>query len=189
MSFELKNDSFTFQNFMNDTLMNYLNEFVVAYLNNNLIYNQIEKNHIKHVKQILTRLREASIQADVAKCEFHKHKIKFLEMRVDRDEIRMNSKKIKINVEWAISRHLKEIQAFFEFVNFYRRFIKNFSKCAKTLINLTKKKQTFDWIRKCQEAFNELKKKWTEAFVLSYFISKFKTFVKNDSSNYVSASE
>jgi hypothetical protein len=33
MSFELINESFIFQNFMNDTLMNYLNDFVVAYLN------------------------------------------------------------------------------------------------------------------------------------------------------------
>jgi DNA-directed RNA polymerase subunit L len=31
MFFELINESSTFQNLMNDTLMNYLNEFVVAY--------------------------------------------------------------------------------------------------------------------------------------------------------------
>ncbi len=35
ISFELINESFIFQNFMNDTLMNYLNEFVIAYLNDN----------------------------------------------------------------------------------------------------------------------------------------------------------
>jgi DNA polymerase III gamma/tau subunit len=76
--FELINESSTFQNFMNDTLMNYLNEFVIAYLNDIIVYNNSKKEHIKHVRKILQRLREANIQADVNKCEFHITEIKFL---------------------------------------------------------------------------------------------------------------
>ena len=49
MSFELTNESFTFQNFMNDILMKFLDDFVVTYLNDILIYSQIKKKHIRHV--------------------------------------------------------------------------------------------------------------------------------------------
>ncbi len=99
MSFELINESFTFQNFMNDTLMNYLNEFVVVYLDDILVYNNSKKEHVQHVKKILQRLREANIQTDVNKCEFHKTEIKFLRMIVERNEVRMNSEKVKAIVE------------------------------------------------------------------------------------------
>jgi hypothetical protein len=84
---------------MNDTLINYLNEFVVTYLNDIIVYNNNKKEHIQHVREILQRLREANIQADVDKCEFHITKTKFLEMIVKRDEIKMNFEKIKAIIE------------------------------------------------------------------------------------------
>ncbi len=99
MSFELINDSFIFQNFMNDILMNYLNEFVITYVNNIIVYSNSKKKHIQHVRKILQRLREANIQADVNKCEFHITETKFLKMIMNRDDIKMNFEKMKAIVE------------------------------------------------------------------------------------------
>jgi hypothetical protein len=99
MLFELINKSSTFQNFMNDTLMNYLNKFVIAYLNNIIVYSNNKKKHIRHVRKILLRLRETSIQTNVNKCEFHTIETKFLEMIVERDAIKMNLEKVKAIVE------------------------------------------------------------------------------------------
>jgi hypothetical protein len=109
MFFELINKSSTFQNFMNDTLMNYLDEFVTAYLNDIIVYSNSKRKHIQHVRKILQRLRETNIQADVDKCEFHIIKTKFLNMIMNRDEIKMNFEKIKAIVEWKKFTHLKEI--------------------------------------------------------------------------------
>ncbi len=99
MSFELINESFIFQNFMNDILMNYLNEFVITYLNDIIVYNNSKKKHIQHVRKILQRLREANIQIDVDKCEFHITETKFLKMIIDRDDIKMNFEKMRTIVE------------------------------------------------------------------------------------------
>ncbi len=99
MSFELTNESSIFQNFMNDTFMNYLNEFVIAYLDDIIVYNNSKKEHIQHVRKILQRLREANIQTDVDKCEFHIIETKFLEMIVNRDDIKMNFEKIRAIIE------------------------------------------------------------------------------------------
>jgi hypothetical protein len=186
MSFELINVSSTFQNFMNDTLMKYLNEFVITYLDDILMYSNSKKDHVQHVRKILQRLREANIQINVNKCEFHKIETKFLEMIVDRDDVRMNSETIKAIVEWKTSRHLKKVQAFLSFTNFYRRFIKNFFRIAKSLVSLIKKKRFFVWNNACQKIFDELKKRVIEISILSYFSFELKTFVESDSLNYVS---
>ncbi len=61
MFFDLRNDSFTFQNFMNNIFMNYFHEFVIAYLNDMIIYKNNKKKHIQHVQKILQRFREANI--------------------------------------------------------------------------------------------------------------------------------
>jgi hypothetical protein len=107
-------------------------------------------------------------------------------MIVNRDDIKMNSEKMKAIVEWEKSTHLKEIQTFLKFVNFYRRFIKNFFKIVKSLVKLIKKNQLFFWSKDCQAAFDELKKRVIEAFVLSYFSSELETFLESDSFDYVS---
>jgi uncharacterized surface protein with fasciclin (FAS1) repeats len=81
---------------------------------------------------------------------------------------------------------LKEIQTFLKFVNFYRRFIKNFFIVVKLLVKLIRKNQLFTWFKDCQIAFDELKKRVTETFVLSYFSFELKTFMKSNSFDYVS---
>ncbi len=107
-------------------------------------------------------------------------------MIVDRDDIKMNFEKIKTIVEWKQSTHLKEIQAFLRFVNFYKRFIKNFFKIVKSFVKLIRKNQLFFWLKDCQAAFDELKKRVIKAFVLSYFSFELKTFLESDSFDYVS---
>ncbi len=186
MSLELINESSTFQNFMNDILMNYLNEFVIVYLKDIIVYSNSKKEHVKNVRKMLQRLRETNIQADVDKCEFHITKTKFLDMIVERDDIKINFEKVRAIVEWDTSTHIKEIQTFLEFVNFYKRFVKNFFKIAKSLVKLTRKDQLFYWLKDCQIAFEQLKKRVTETFVLSYFSSKLKTYLESDSFDYVS---
>ena len=56
---------------MNDILFEYLNDFYQVYLNDILIYNKIKKDHIKHIRLILQKLREIDLQINILKCEFH----------------------------------------------------------------------------------------------------------------------
>ena len=53
LSFDLTNNFFNYQHYMNDILFNFLNEFVQYYSNNILIYNKIKKEYIRYVKLIL----------------------------------------------------------------------------------------------------------------------------------------
>jgi hypothetical protein len=96
LSFELCNESVTYQHYMNDVFFDYLDEFVSIYINDILIYNNSKVEHTEHVKKMLQRLRDAELQTDIDKCEFFVHETKYLRLIVERDEIRMNSKKIEI---------------------------------------------------------------------------------------------
>jgi hypothetical protein len=56
---------------MNSLMPEFLDEFVTIYLDDLLIYSENLKDHIKHVRKVLLKLRAASIPADIDKCEFH----------------------------------------------------------------------------------------------------------------------
>jgi hypothetical protein len=187
LSFELCNESATYQHYMNDVFFDYLNDFVSIYINDIFIYSNFKRKHIKHVKKILQRLRDADLQANIDKCEFSIHEIKYFELIVDHNEIRMNSEKIETILQWATSQNLKQIQRFFEFCNFYRRFIKNFAKIVKSLIKLTRKNVFFTWNETCKQAFELLKSTVIEASILTHFDLKKQIYIKSDSFDFVFA--
>lgn len=51
----------------------------------------------------------------------------------------------------------KQLQQFLEFANFYRRFIRDYSKVAAPLTQLTSVKNVYSWTPEAQAAFSKLK--------------------------------
>ena len=109
MPFGLCNSSVSFQNYINDTLQKYLNNFCTVYLDDILIYSKIEAEHEIHVKCVLQKLREVSLQADITKCTFHVKEIPYLELIIITKEIKMNSAKVSIIVKWSLLMNIKNI--------------------------------------------------------------------------------
>ena len=69
--------------------------FYTAYMDDIVIFSQNRKEHVIHVRRILEKLRDAGLQADIAKCEFFVTKIKFLGLIVSVNGIKMNPEKIR----------------------------------------------------------------------------------------------
>ena len=139
MSFELINASTICQEMINDALREHLNVFVIAYLDDILIYFKTLKEHEQHVKVVLRCLKQRQLLFKLEKCEFHKFEVKFLRFVIRTREIRMNLTKIKVVEDWPRPINVKEVQAFLGFVNYNRKFIKDYFKKVISLINLTNK--------------------------------------------------
>ncbi len=169
MLFKLTNESTFYQHYMNDMLFKYLHQFCQIYLNDIIIYSKILKKHKWHVWLILHRLREIDLQININKCKFHVQKIIFLKLLMLIEELKMNSWKIQTVVEWFTLNNLTQIQFFIDFCNFYRCFIKNFSKIVHLMIWLTQKKIIFEWNEICQTTFNHMKKYMIKTLILHHF--------------------
>ncbi len=185
MSFKLINDSTFYQHYMNDMLFDYLHQFCQIYLDDIIIYSKTLKKHKWHVWLVLHRLQETDLQMNINKCKFHVQKIFFLRLLLFIEELKMNLRKVQAVVEWSISTNLTQMQFFVDFCNFYRRFIKNFSKIVHSLIQLTQKEMLFEWDQACQTICDHMKKRMTEVFILRHFDQNRKTILEIDSFNYV----
>ena len=97
-SFDLTNDLFDYQDYINDILFEFFNEFVQCYLNDIFIYNKIKKEYIRHVKLILQKLIDANLQINISKNYFYVQKITFFEIIIFTENIYINFKKMKIIV-------------------------------------------------------------------------------------------
>ena len=183
LPFGLCNGPATFQRKINDTLWDSLGRSNVAFVDDILIHDQDVSKHVGHVRKTLKDLDKAGLQVDVDKCVFHATEVKFLGLIVSTTGIRMDPEKTRAITEWAEPRNLKQVQAFLGLCNYYRRFIKNFSKIAKPLTYLTRKDQVFDWDSKCQAAFDQLKEQISSAPVLMHFHPERTVYLETDSSD------
>ncbi len=71
------------------------------------------------------------------------------------------------------------------FVNFYRRFLRDFLKLVKSFTQLTRKNTSFVWNEVCVQVFNNLKKQVSSVSVLQHFDFKRQTILKINALNYV----
>ncbi|GKE59702.1 putative reverse transcriptase domain-containing protein [Tanacetum coccineum] len=167
MPFGLTNAPTVFMDLMNRVCKPYLDKFVIVFIDDILIYSRNEKEHEEHLKTILELLKKEELYAKFSKCEFWINKVKFLGHVIDSSGIHMDPAKIEAVKNWASPTTPSEIRQFLGLAEYYRRFIKGFSKIAKPITELTQKNQKFDWGEEHEEAFQLLKQKLCTAPILA----------------------
>jgi hypothetical protein len=163
-------------------LFSYLDEFCTAYVNDILIFSENSAKHYEHVIQMLEKLKSAGLQANIKKSEFFVTKTKFLKYIICTKGIAVDSDKISAVMKWERPTKVKELQSFLGFCNFYRLFIKDFSRVAKLLHRLTAAIK-WKWTQKQQRAFDHLKQALTSALVLVHFDETRATKLETDASD------
>jgi len=118
-----------------------------------------------------------------SKYDFNMEKIPILGVVVGKGQVKMEQEKIKAIKEWKTRMKVKDVESFLGFVNFYRRFIQNFSHTAK-LLNELKGKEEWTWNEEYQKAFEKLKEKITSQLVLSLLKREGKFRIEMDGSEH-----
>ncbi|GAA5907915.1 hypothetical protein JCM5296_006131 [Sporobolomyces johnsonii] len=184
MPFGLTNAPAAFQNLINDTFRPFLDSFVVVYLDDILVYSKTREEHVKHVKTVLNTMRQACLFAKAEKCSFDEPSTEYLGFLVDREGIRMDPKKTESVRSWPQPSNLREVQSFLGFANFYRRFIKDYSKIAHPLTRLTKKTVDFDMDDAAVAAFDTLKSAFEGDRILRHFRPGLPIELETDASDF-----
>ncbi|KAJ1036048.1 hypothetical protein NDA18_000195 [Ustilago nuda] len=127
MPFGLANAPAHFQTYINNIFRDIIRVYVVVYLDDFLIFSDTEEAHIRHVTEILTRLRNHRLFAKLSKCEFHTTMVEFLGYIIKPSGVEMDPEKVRTVKEWPMLESIHDIQRFLGFANFYQRFIAHFA--------------------------------------------------------------
>src|SRR5690242_19621610 len=152
---------------MNSVFMPELDKFVVVFIDDILIYSKNEEEHARHLRILLTCLREHQLYAKFNKCAFWLEEIQFLGHILSSKGIAVDPSKVKDILEWKSPTTVHQVRSFLGLAGYYRRFIPDFSKIVKPITGLLKNDTKFDWSSKCNEAFEQLKVLLTTAPVLA----------------------
>nr|GEX49178.1 reverse transcriptase domain-containing protein [Tanacetum cinerariifolium]GEX52845.1 reverse transcriptase domain-containing protein [Tanacetum cinerariifolium] len=91
------------------------------------------KEHAYHLRIILELHRKEKLYAKFSKCDFWIKTVQFLSRLIDSQGLHVDLAKIEAIKNWASPTTPTEIRQFLRLTGYYRRFIKDFSKIAKSL--------------------------------------------------------
>ena len=185
MTFGFTNAPATFQGMINHIFQDMIDQGLLSYIDDLLIYAATQEEHDRILLEVLKRLRESKLAINPSKCVWDVNRLEYLGYIISATGIEMSTEKVQCILDWERPRSLKGVQSFVGFANFYRRFIKNFSRIAKPLTDSTKlDKKHWAWTKLMECAFEALKRAFTEAPVLAYFDPQRPPIVEADSSDY-----
>lgn len=144
--------------------MNFMDDIVVT--------GSDTQSHIRTLELVLNKLQSVGLRLNPEKCSFFMKEISYLGFTINKDGLRKNESNIKSVLNAPVPENVSEVKAFTGMVNFYSKFIPNFSKKMEPLYKLQRKNTNFRWNQDAENAYNLLKKEITSDQVLVHFDNK-----------------
>ncbi|KAL8146752.1 hypothetical protein AgCh_004479 [Apium graveolens] len=91
----------------------------------------------------------------------------FLGHVINKEGVLVDPSKIEAVSNWERPTTSTEVRSFIGLAGYYRRFVQDFAKIAAPLTRLTRQTEKFEWTEKCENSFQELKKRLVTAPVLA----------------------
>ncbi|GFU40357.1 retrovirus-related Pol polyprotein from transposon 297 [Trichonephila clavipes] len=145
MPFGLRNSGQTFQRHMRQVLAHL--EFCIPYFYDLLIAPSSEDEHIDHLHQIFSRLRDYGLKLNSDKCVLGKASVKFLGCLITDEGVKPLPDKVEAITNFPKPDTISQLRRFLAMLNFYRRFLlhaaeaqaplnKLLTNCKKKTINV-----------------------------------------------------
>ncbi|GBG61692.1 hypothetical protein CBR_g23207 [Chara braunii] len=167
MPFGLTNAPATFQKAMNDIFRDILEQYVLVYLDDILVYSRTLEKHLRHLRDVLNRLRRHGFYAKLSKCRFAQHKVDFLGHYVSDQGLHTDDAKIIVIAEWPVPTSAKQLRIFLGLTSYCGNFIQRYARYSNVLTStLLRKNPPWAWTPLHADAFRDLKKAVTCAPVL-----------------------
>jgi hypothetical protein len=157
MPMGLCNSPSTFQRLMRLVITSDMDRFALVYLDDILVFSSSAEDHLRHVEEVLKRLRLNQLFVKRSKCEFGAKKIKFVGHIIEDGKRKIDPDRIVDIRQIPTPRTASEIRSFMGAINFVRDHLPKASEISAPLLELVRKGVRFLWGERQQSAFDKLK--------------------------------
>lgn len=154
--FGARNSCAVFQAEMNRVFSEGLYTRCVVYVDDILVFGKNRQEHDANLEWVLSRCQEYNVKIKLEKCHFAKKQVKYLGFIVSGDSIRPIPERIDLLRRAEPPKDKTELRSIIGRINFYSRFIPNYSKLLEPLRTLLTKNKDYQWKSHHQQAFEKL---------------------------------
>ena len=124
---------------MNHVVLEGLEEFTGAYIDDVIVYGNSWEEHLRHLRQVLDRLRKHGLTAKPSKCEWGASSLTYLGQVVGEGKVSVPEARVAAIRNFRKPHSKSDLRSFLGTVGYYRKFIRDYSKIAHPLTEATKK--------------------------------------------------
>ncbi|UYV67738.1 K02A2.6-like [Cordylochernes scorpioides] len=184
MPFGLKNAASTFQRIIQHILGELLWKGTCSFQDDILVYTKTWQEHIELLSKVFDKLRQYNMKLKLSKCIFGRTEVKYLGHIISHNQLKPDPGKVKSIQDFPRPDTVKKVRQFMGLANYYRKFVKDFSKISFPLVQLTRKNQPFIWNEEVEESFAKLKMALSTKPVLAIYNPDYPSKVYTDASKY-----
>ena len=143
-----------------DKVLHDAEKYANSHQDNIIITSDTWPDHIMHIGDVVSHLRDANLVANASKTQFARVETKVLGVIVGKSVIRPDYEKVSAIVDFKAPTTKRKARAFLGVVNFYKKCIPNLFTRAFLLTDLTKKSNPEKFTMSADElqAFEDLKR-------------------------------
>ena len=119
-----------------------------------IITGATDEEHLQNLSLVLQRLEQHGLRANLEKCEFFKDKISYCGHVIDKDGLHKSSEKTDAVKNAPKPENVSQLRSFLGLVNYYHRFLPNFSTVVGPLNELLQNNWKWKWASKCDEPYH-----------------------------------
>ena len=146
-----------------------------------IITGESDQEHLKNLHQVLERLHDYNVRAEITKCEFFKESITYSGHRIDKHGHHKMPDKIDAVVNAHRSTNVTLLRAYLGLLNL---FLPNLSSVMWPLNQMLEKGRKRPWTEKCEKAFLETKLMISSDQVLTHYDPQLPIKLECDASAY-----
>ena len=141
------------------------------------------QEHLQRVGEVLDRIHDSGMKLKPEKCNLFQTQVTFLGHVVSSEGILPNPDNISKILHWPRPTTVTEVRQLLGMGSYYRKFIKDFAKLVRPLVELTKKGRQFFWSDECEKVFTELKGHFSSPDILAYPLDEGEYILDTDASD------
>ena len=116
----------TFQHLMAVVLRGLTPLMCRVYLDDIIIFSTTFEEHVKRLRLVLSRLREAGLKLKPRKCRLLCEHVRFLGHMVSEQGVSTDPEKVRAIAKWPTPTCVKDVRSFLGMAGHYRRFVRIF---------------------------------------------------------------
>lgn len=154
--FGARNSCAVFQAAMNMIFADGLYIKCVIYVDDLLIFGKTKEEHDANLAWALAQCEKYNLKIKLEKCVFAKTEVKYLGFSVSGSHIKPLEDKVESLSQLRPPKNKTELRSIVGQLNFYSRFIPNYSKQLEPFRGLLRKNKDFQWSSQQQEAYEKV---------------------------------
>lgn len=184
LPFGLKISPAIFQRILANVIRRHgLQEFCINYIDDILIFSSDFEQHLKHIARLFKVIQAEGFRLKWSKCIIAQFSVNYLGHILSYNAVKPHHDNLKSIKDFPRPQNKKNIRQFLGKVNFYHKYIPDYTRLLEPIHHLLRSSTEFQWTSECESTFNKVKDYLCKSPILSIFDPQRSTFIFTDASS------